>query len=59
MKEVLYANDLALMCETMKGLKERFLNERNALKRKGLKVNLERTKVTVYRSEQGFPNCVS
>ena len=42
MKEVLYADDLVLMSETMEGLKERFIKWRSALESKGLKVNLEK-----------------
>ena len=50
MKEVLYADDLALMSETMEGLKEKFLKWKSALER-GLKVNLEKTKVMVCGSK--------
>ena len=45
MKEVFYKDDLVLMSETMKGLKERFLKWRSALESKGLKVNFEKTKL--------------
>ena len=51
MKEVLYADDLVLMSETMESLKERFLKWKSALERKGLKVNFEKTKVMVCVSE--------
>ena len=51
MKEVLYANDLVLISEMMEGLKEKFLKWRSALESKGLKMNLEKTKVIVYGSE--------
>ena len=51
MKEVLYADDLTLMSEAMEGLKKRFLNWRSALESKGLKVNLQNTKVMVCGSE--------
>ena len=51
MKEVLYTDDLILMCEIMEDLKKRFLNWRNALKSKGLKVNLENMMVMLYVSE--------
>ena len=37
--QLLYADDLVIMSETMKDLKERFWNWKNALKSKGLKVN--------------------
>ena len=45
MKEVLYADNLVLISETMEGLKERFLKWRSALESKGLKVNIKTTKV--------------
>ena len=51
MKEVLYADDLVLMSEMMKGLKKRFLKWRSALESKGLNVNFKKTKVMVYESE--------
>ena len=51
MKEVLYADDLVLMSEMMEGMKERFLKWRSALESKGLKMNLEKTKVMVCVSE--------
>ena len=51
MKEVLYANDLVLLNETMESLKERFLKWRSALENKVLKVNLEKMKVMVCESE--------
>ena len=41
-KVVLYADDLVLMSETMKGLEKRFLKWRSALESKELKVNLEK-----------------
>ena len=50
-KEVLYPDDLLLISVTMEGMKERFLKWKNALKSKGLKVNLEKTKVMVCLSE--------
>ena len=37
--ELLYADDLVIMSETMKELKERFWNWKNALESKGLKIN--------------------
>ena len=48
MKEVLHADDLVLMSET---IKERFLQWRSALESKRLKVNFEKTKVMVCGSE--------
>ena len=56
MKEVLYADDLVLMSESMNGLKERFFRWGSALESKGLKVNLEKTKVMVCMSE-GIDPC--
>ena len=47
MKEVLCADDLVLMSETMEGLKERFLKWRSALESK----DLEKTKVMMCGSE--------
>ena len=46
-KEILYADDLLLMSETMEGLKKRFVKCRSALESKGIKVNREKTKVIV------------
>ena len=43
--ELLYADNLVLMSETMEELKESFWNWKNALKRKGLKVYTRKTKV--------------
>ena len=51
LKEFLYADDLVLISEMMKGLKERFLNWKSASDSKGLKVNLEKTKLMVFGSE--------
>ena len=39
------------MSETMEGLKERFIKWKSALESKGLKVNIEKTKVMVCGSE--------
>ena len=50
---ILYADDLVLTSETMKGLKKRFLKWRSALESKKLKVNLKKTKVMVCGSEVG------
>ena len=49
--QLLYADDLVLMSETMEDLKERFWNWKNALESKGLKVNTRKTKVLVSWSE--------
>ena len=45
--ELLDADDLVLMSETMKDLKERFWNWKDALESKDLKVNTRKTKVMV------------
>ena len=45
--ELLCADDLAMMSETIKGLKNKFLMWKEAFESKGLKVNLGETKVTV------------
>ena len=42
--EVLYADDLVLMSESMKNLKEKFLKWKEAFESNGLKVNLRKTK---------------
>ena len=49
--ELLYADDLALMSETMQDLKERFWNWKDILESKGLKVNIRKIKVMVGRSK--------
>ena len=49
--ELLYADDLVIMRETMEDLKERFWNWKNALESKGLKVNTRKTKMMVSGSE--------
>ena len=50
--ELLYADDLVLMNETMEDLKERFWNWKDALKSKGFKVDTSKTKVMVSGSEE-------
>ena len=49
--ELLYADDLVLMSETLEDLKERFWNWKDALESNGLKVNTRKTKVMVSGSE--------
>ena len=49
--ELLYADDLILMSETMKDMKERFWNWKDALESKSLKVNTRKTKLMVCGSE--------
>ena len=44
MSEMLYADDLVLMSETMEGLREKFWKWKEAFESKGLKVNLRKTK---------------
>ena len=51
MSEMLYADDLVLMSETMEGLREKFWKWKEAFKSKGLKVNLGKTKVVVGGAE--------
>ena len=47
LSELLYANDLALMGETIKGLRNKFLKWKEAIESKGLKINLRKTKLMV------------
>ena len=47
MNEILYAHEFILMSESMENLKEKFLKWKEAFEIKGLKVNLEKTKVMV------------
>ena len=49
--EILYADDLVLISESMKDLKERFWNWKDAWESKGLKVNTRKTKVMGSQSE--------
>ena len=51
MYEMLYADDLVLMSETMEGLREKFWKWKEAFESKGLKVNLGKTKVVVSGTE--------
>ena len=51
MSEMLYADDLVLMSETMEGLREKFWKWKEAFESKGLKVNLGKTKVVVSGAE--------
>ena len=45
LSELLYADDLVLMSETIEGLRNKFLKWKEAFESKGLKVNLGKTKV--------------
>ena len=47
LSELLYADDLVLMREIIKGLRNKFLKWKEALESKGLKINLGKTKVMV------------
>ena len=47
LNELLYADDLVQMSETIKGLRNRFLKWKKAFENKGLKVNLGKTTVMV------------
>ena len=49
--EMLYADDLVLMSETMEGLREKFWKWKETFKSKGLKENLGKTKVVVSGAE--------
>ena len=51
MNEILYADDLVLMSESIENLKEKFLKWKEAFESNGLKVNLKKTKVMVSRSK--------
>ena len=51
MNEILYADDLILMSESIKNLKEKFLKWKEAFENKELKVNLKKTKVIVSGSK--------
>ena len=52
MKQILYADDLVLMGETMEELKENFDEWREAFVIKGMRVNLEKTKLMVSGMEE-------
>ena len=52
LSEWLYADDLVLMRETIKGLRNKFLKWKEAFKSKGLKVNLGKSKVMVSAASQ-------
>ena len=49
LREFLYADDLVLMSETIKGLRNKFIKLNEALESKDLKVILEKTKVIICR----------
>ena len=47
LNELLYADDIVLMSETIKGLRNKFIKWKEAFENKCLKVNLEKTKIMV------------
>ena len=51
MNEILYADDLVLISESVENLKEKFLKWKKALESKGLNLNLKKTKVMVNGSK--------
>ena len=51
MNEILYADGLVLMSESMENLKEKFLKWKEVFESKGLKVDLKKTKVMVNGSK--------
>ena len=51
MIEILYADDLAIMSESIENLKEKFLKWKEAFESKKLKVNLKKTKVMIIGSK--------
>ena len=51
LNEILYADDLVLMSESLENLRERFQRWRRALEGKGLKVNVGKTKMMVSGTE--------
>ena len=52
MKQILYADDLVLMRETMEELRENFDDWREAFESKGMRVNLGKTKLMASRIEE-------
>ena len=51
--ELLYADDLAIISESLEELEERYVNWKNALESKGLRVNIGKTKVMVSSTDVG------
>ena len=49
--EILYADDLVLVSETLEGLQRKFCNWKVALEKKGMKINVEKTKMMVSGTE--------
>ena len=52
LNKILYTDDLKLMSENLEELWERFLRWKSALEGKGLKVNIEKTKMMVSDTEE-------
>ena len=50
LSELLHADDLVLMSETIEGLRDKILRQNESFESKGLKVNLGKTKVWVRSS---------
>ena len=48
LSEILYADDLVLMSESIKGIRNKFLKWKEAFESKDLKVNLGKRNVVVY-----------
>ena len=56
--ELLYADDLVMMSETIEGLRNKFLKWKEAFESKGFKVNLGKPKVVVFvSSPHQSPRC--
>ena len=51
MNEILHADDLVLMSESIENLKEKFLKWKEVFESNAMKVNLEKTKVMVSNSK--------
>ena len=52
-EELLHADDLALVSETLEGLKGRLQTWKEALKSKGLRLNVKKTKIMILRGNAG------
>ena len=59
LNELLYADDLVLMSETIQGLRDKFLKYKEAYESKGLKVNLGKTRIIVSSgiTQDGLSKC--
>ena len=54
LSEMLYADDVVLMSETIEGIRNEFLKRRRKKYSKGLKVNHEKTNVMVSNGHTGW-----